>query len=27
VVDADTVGVSFLLSDCIVEKDTVGVAD
>jgi len=25
--DAETVGVSFLLSDCIVEKDTVGVAD
>lgn len=27
VVDADTVGVSFLLNDCIFEKDTVGVAD
>ena len=27
VVDADTVGVSFLLYDCIFEKDTVGVAD
>jgi len=27
VVDADTVGVSFLLIDCTVEKDTVGVAD